>query len=113
MADFEQFVLERVIEVDLDFGDQVFPVRLEFFASATRSGRFRCRMWRSETYAVAPRRGAPSADEELLVNWEPLLSRDFRSYDAPDLGAAMSMVLDDLRERVASAAETADGSPPR
>jgi hypothetical protein len=98
MIHLEQFVLSKVIELDLDFGDKVFPVRLEFFRSDKSERRYRCRVWRSETYTIEPKFGAPSADEELLINWEHLLATDYRGYDADSLDSAVRVVLDDLQQ---------------
>ncbi len=107
------FGLVRTIEVDLRLGDDtatITTIRVEFFRAEGDATRFRCRLWRLETYRIKPtfpqENGLPKheeSDEEILVDWTTFLKEDLIDFKAQDLESAERKVLDGLRSRAAEA----------
>lgn len=88
----------RTFEVDLEFGENLFPTRIELFRDMGTPGRYRARFWQLENYRIHstfpqdPTTGDPldePSDEELLVERSHFGTTELRAFSASSDQAAI------------------------
>lgn len=100
------FELVKTVEVDLQFGDEMWPMRFEILRDTERKDHFRCRIWQLEFFTIQstfPQSGGRPAhepsDHRLIVEWDG--GTHIGHYDdfvATDAEAALSNVIQDFRK---------------
>lgn len=94
----------KVLELDLQLGDESWPIRFELFRNTEIKGRFRCRIWQAEYFRIqstfpSSARGKPkhpSSDELILIKFDGPKLGDYDDFTAPNADAAMAVVLRDF-----------------
>ena len=98
------FELKRTLEFDITLSEDIFlPIRIEVFQDVANPNQFRCRIWQLEYYHLQPTDsdGNPfehRADEAIWVDWEHQLDNDYQCFTAQDTNAALTKILDDIRQ---------------
>jgi len=95
------YELLKVLELDLQLGDESWPIRFELFRNTDVKGRFRCRIWQAEYFRIQSRfpsgpRGKPKhppSDELILIKLDGPKIGDYDDFKAPNAEAAMATVL--------------------
>ncbi len=98
------YELLKVLEFDLDLGDDRFPLRLEIFRSLDDSCLFRARIWRTEFFRIQssfPQEdGKPShdpSDELILLDFSDYLAENYDDFRANSIEAAIDLIFEDLK----------------
>ena len=102
------FELAKVVELDIQLNEDAWIARIELFRDTEREGWFRCRVWESEMFRLTPSfprdaSGEPAhvADDTIMVERgiarSRLASRLNEGFAAPDVDAALGMVIEDLK----------------
>lgn len=104
------FELVKTVELDIQLGDEYgWTTRIELFREVGRDTRYRCHVWELELFRLTPsfprnEDGEPAhvTDDTLLVErgiaHGGVASGLNRSFDAPDVEAALEMVAEDLKK---------------
>jgi hypothetical protein len=100
------YELEKVVEFDLTFHDESWPIRFEVFKDKERQGHYRCRMWQLERHELQPtfpsdEQGRPRPDHLytalIAVDWSGPQMSDYDDIIAADADAALETVLEDFK----------------
>jgi hypothetical protein len=101
------YELARVVEVDIQLGDDSPTFRIELFRNTESADRFRCHVWELEMFRLKPTFPQNGANEPARVSDDVLMAdrgipRSQISYPrediiAPDIDAALEIVLNDLK----------------
>jgi hypothetical protein len=102
------FELVKTVELDIQFGDNSWSLRIEMLQATEANDRFRCHVWESELFRLTPtfpqdESGRPShvSDDALMVDRGIAHSRiAYPGEDiiAADVDAALAIVMDDLKQ---------------
>jgi hypothetical protein len=102
------FELVKTVELDIQLGDNSWPIRIELLQATEATDRFRCHVWESEMFRLTPtfpqdESGQPlhTSDDALMVDRGIAHSRiAYPKEDiiAADVDAAFAIVFDDLKE---------------
>ena len=101
------FELIKTLELDVQLGADSWSIRIELFRDIETKGRFRCHVWELELFRLTPtfpqdkdNEPAHISDDVLMVDRGIARSRiAYPKEDivAPDVNAALEIVLDDLK----------------
>lgn len=102
------FELVKTVELDIRFNEDAWTARIELLRDTEREGWFRCRVWESEMFRLTPTfprdaAGGPAhiTDDTIMVERGIARSRIAsglnEGFAAPDVDAALAMVLEDLK----------------
>jgi hypothetical protein len=94
----------KVVEFDLQLGDESWPIRIEVLRNTEIQGRFRCRIWQAELFRIQStfpmgKSGLPQhhpSDELIWVEFSGPKVNDYYDFPAKDVDAALSTVLKDF-----------------
>jgi hypothetical protein len=99
------FELVKTVEVDLEFGDEMWPTRFEILRDTERQDLFRCRVWQLELFRIQstfPQSGDRPAhepsDHGLIVEWEGPHVGHYDDFVAADADVALRKVMEDFRK---------------
>lgn len=98
------YKLLKVLELDLQLGDDAWPIRFELFQNTEIRGHFRCRIWQAEHFRIQSTfpmsaRGNPKhlpSDELIFIGFDGPEMRDYDDFKAPNASAAMATVFRDF-----------------
>jgi len=101
------YELARSCELDLQLGDESLTYRIELFRDTENANRFRCHVWDLEMFRLKPtfprdENGKPTHTCDDIVMVDRGMPRSRIAYPredivAPDLDAALEIVLNDLK----------------
>jgi hypothetical protein len=101
------YELVKTVELDIQFGDDSWSIRIELLQDTEAQERFRCHVWEIELFRLTPtfpqdENGQPAhvSDGALMVDRGiPRSSIRYPEEDiiAADVDAALEIVLDDLK----------------
>jgi hypothetical protein len=102
------FELVKVIELDLTFGDDFMPHRIEILRDTSNSNFFRCRIWEFENFNLIPTfpcddNGKPLHISTDIVPVERSISYrirnklDYTGFEASSTEAALQLIIEDLK----------------
>ncbi len=94
----------KVVELDLQLGDESWPVRFELFQNTETAGHFRCRIWQAERFRIQSTSpsspdGTPQdqpSDELILIRFDGPKMDDYEDFTAAGPDAALAAVLRDF-----------------
>lgn len=101
------FQLVKTVEVDIQLADHAWSLRIELFQDTDQANHFRCHAWESELFRLTP--SFPRDENNLpahITDGMLLVERgiahqkiDYPLEDivAPNVEAALEVVLDDLK----------------
>ncbi|MDJ0724986.1 MAG: hypothetical protein QNJ38_07745 [Prochloraceae cyanobacterium] len=100
------YELVKVLEFDIDLGDDRFPLRLEIFRSLADNCLFRARIWRTEFFRIQStfpqeENSQPShdpSDELILLDFSDYLTKDYENFRANSLESAIALIIKDLQQ---------------
>lgn len=97
----------KIVEFDLQTGDDHFSIRIELFKCISDPHSFRAHVWRTEFYRIqatfpqSENTGQPAdkpSDEIILVDWSSYLSRDYMNFQSSAPESAIQLILDDIQQ---------------
>ncbi len=100
------YELVKVVESDVEIGDDRFPLRVELFQNTNDAHRFRARIWRTEMYRIQSTFPQDElthepvdrpSDETILVDHSLYLGRSYSEFEAESQEAALQLILKDYR----------------
>ncbi len=100
------FELAKVIEFDIQIGDDGYGIRVELLQELSDGNRFRARLWRNEffriqsTFPQIENTGHPAdgpSDEAIYVDSDDWLSGHYRDFRAETPESALQTVLNAFR----------------
>ena len=102
------FELAKTVELDIRFNEEAWTARIELFRDTGREGWFRCRVWESEMFRLTPSFPRDAAGEPAHITDDTIMvergiargriaSRLNEGFAAPDVDAALGMVIEDLK----------------
>jgi hypothetical protein len=99
------YELIKVIEVDIELGEDAWTARIELFQDTERKDFFRCNVWERELFRLIPsfprdenNEPAHFTDDAILVKRPIAHSKlDYKGFVAPDQDTALKMIIDDLK----------------
>jgi hypothetical protein len=98
------YEISKVIEFDLNLGDESWPIRIEILRNSEIKGRFRSRIWQGEHFRIQSTfpmgddglpRDHPS-DELIWVKFMGPSLGDYDDFAAENSDAALAIVLSDF-----------------
>lgn len=106
MAFRHTYELVKVLEIDVDIGNEQFSLRLELLQCTLESNCFRAHISRPEFCRIQStfpqnQEGQPvhqPSDEVIFVNWSYYLSRDYTRFEALSPDDAIQLVLNDIEQ---------------
>lgn len=97
------YELVKVLEFDVDLGDDIFSLRLEVFRSLEDNCRFRAHLWTRRIFRIeftnlqGDRPSYYPLEEEIIVNFSHYLTNNYDDFRADSLEAAIELIIDDLK----------------
>ncbi len=100
------YQLVKVVEFDVEMGDDQFAVRVELLESNAKGRHFRARIWRTEMYRIQStfpqdesmhRPAHLPSDETILVDHSMYLGRSYSDFEAESQDAALRSIMDDYQ----------------
>ncbi len=100
------YELVKVVECDVEIGDDQFAVRVELLQSDSDVRHFRARIWRTEMYRLQstfpqdPSTNEPAhapSDEIIWVDHSHTLGRSYSDFEAESPEAALRLIMEDYQ----------------
>ncbi len=100
------YELFKVVEFDVEIGDDQFTVRVELLQSNSDVRHFRARLWRTEMYRLQstfpqdPSTNEPAhapSDEIIWVDHSHYLGKSYSDFEADSQEAALRLIMEDYQ----------------
>lgn len=100
------YELVKVVELDVEIGEDHFALRIELFHNNSSAHSFRAHLWRSEMYRIQstfPQDESTNepahlpSDELILIDHSHYLARSYSNFQAESQAAALQMIIDDFQ----------------
>lgn len=98
------FKLVTILEVDLAFDDESWPIRFELFRNTEKKGHYRCRIRQGEFHrllATLPqKKGRPfeAQDALIFIDWGGAKMGNYDDFKAPSAAKAMKLIISDFKK---------------